>query len=212
MLFSQVLNRMKNCKSFIIIAGCFVFLFFQQEAFSSPNTNLHIIDSLLESGYTQMLHSYHLEAQDTLNYLLSDMPNYDYLEQILLNTTKINNVQIKKANSTNSVYPYIKIFPIKIEILYKENNNNYNRTITINLNSSEFLPNGEVKNNFEKQYTFNDSLNEMDLNYIEDASFPISKGKREEKKLSFFDKILEPAIIVATSAITVILFFTVRSK
>ena len=212
MVFVQVLKIFTNWKSTVLPAVFFCIMSCNQLALSAPNSNMQIIDSLLVLGYTQLFNNYHLEGQDTLDYMFSEMPNYDYFEQLLLNTADNHNIQIRKANPTNVFNHYFKIFPVKIEILYKENNDNYTRTISINMNSAEFLPNGAVKNNFEHRYTFNDSLSEMDLNYIEDVAFPISKGKKEEKKLSFFDKILEPAIIVATSAITVILFFTVRSK
>jgi hypothetical protein len=173
---------------------------------------LQIIDSLLESGYSQILYNYHLNDKDTLNYVLSDLPNYDYIEHILLNTAQKNNIPTRKVNPTNPDIHYIKIFPVRIEIIYRAVNDDFIRIITMQMNSAKFLPNGEIKNTLEGKYHFTDTLSENDINFIEDETFPISKGKKEEKKMSFFDKILEPAIIVATSAITVILFFTVRSK
>jgi len=174
---------------------------------------VNIIDSLLNQGYIQLFSYYNIQNHDTLVYVLSDTPFYDYLEKSLIDYAFANNIKlIKFQNFGKEKMHYIKILPFAPDIVYKENINNYIRTISFSLEAIEVFPDGTIQNKFERTYKYTDTLKEVDLNYIENEAMPISKGKKEKKELSLFDKIIEPVIIVATSALTIILFFTVRSK
>lgn len=58
---------------------------------------------------------------------------------------------------------------------------------------------------------YNDTILVDDKNFIEDSEFTFDKAVLPPKKKSFFEKYLETIIIVASSLISVLLLFTVRS-
>ena len=202
-----------NKKFIHILLYLALFLSAFQAVLASPNTNVNIIDSILKQGYIQLISYYNIQNQDTLVYMFSDMPFYDYFEKSLIDYVFANNIKLNKLqnNCSNDLH-YVKILPFTLDIVYKENLNNYIRTISISIEAVEIHSDGSIQNKFERQYLYSDTLKEVDINSIENDAIPISKGKKESKELNLFDKIIEPVIIVATSALTIILFFTVRSK
>lgn len=214
MIYKSHEKHKSTSKKLFLTLSFYLFLIISSQiTYSAPNSNIMIIDSLLKESFSQLFEKSNLKSQDTLNYFFSEMPYIDYCENSFVDFAFDKNIILRKLQTENiQSENYIKIMPLKIDILYTETENAYIRTITLNFNAVEFLNDGVIKNKFDWEFRYSDTLGEMDLNNIENESIPISKGKRNEKKLSFFDKILEPAIIVATSALTVILFFTVRSK
>jgi len=54
-----------------------------------------------------------------------------------------------------------------------------------------------------------DTINYADVQSLSDSSIPFSSVT--EPQLSFFDSILEPAIVTVASAVVIYLFFTIRS-
>jgi hypothetical protein len=69
---------------------------------------------------------------------------------------------------------------------------------------------GKDINNKEVYKSYKDEINVDKLEYIESGNYAFLKAVLPEKP--FLQKIIVPAVIVAVSAITAILFFTIRSK
>jgi len=65
-----------------------------------------------------------------------------------------------------------------------------------------------IAKEFNKSVT--DSVNYEDINKIENYSLPFTKGKLPDEPIA--SSIIEPLIAITASVVTVILFFTVRSK
>lgn len=63
--------------------------------------------------------------------------------------------------------------------------------------------------NFKKSYT--DTLTTENLDWIERDGYPFT-GERPKEPENFLKKYFEPIIIIGSSALAIILFFTVRSK
>ena len=55
-----------------------------------------------------------------------------------------------------------------------------------------------------------DTINVEDVEIIEDRSYPFTQGELPAEP--FFSSILEPVVAISAAAVTVILFFSVRSK
>jgi hypothetical protein len=60
------------------------------------------------------------------------------------------------------------------------------------------------------EYTITDTIKKDDINRLENLSLPFTKNEIPPEP--FFSGLLEPVIAVGTAVVTVILFFTVRSK
>ncbi|MFZ1281258.1 MAG: hypothetical protein WAR59_10495 [Ignavibacteriaceae bacterium] len=58
--------------------------------------------------------------------------------------------------------------------------------------------------------TTKDTINVEDVEIIEDRSYPFTQGELPAEP--FFSSILEPVVAISAAAVTVILFFSVRSK
>ncbi len=62
----------------------------------------------------------------------------------------------------------------------------------------------------EFKYAFNDSIKYEEINSIENDSYPFTKGDVPSEP--FFSGLFEPIVAIGTTALAVILFFTIRSK
>jgi len=62
----------------------------------------------------------------------------------------------------------------------------------------------------EFSYSFNDTIKFDEINLIENGSFEFTRGKIPAEP--FFSSLFEPIVAVGTTALAVILFFTIRSK
>jgi hypothetical protein len=58
--------------------------------------------------------------------------------------------------------------------------------------------------------TTKDTINVEDVEIIEDRSYPFTQGELPAEP--FFSSILDPVVAISAAAVTVILFFSVRSK
>jgi hypothetical protein len=81
------------------------------------------------------------------------------------------------------------------------------REITLSGNYLLFLP-GISTHNFT--YSYSDTVNISEIKSIENNALPFTQGKMPSEPL--FSSIYEPIIAVGAAAVTVILFFTIRSK
>jgi hypothetical protein len=81
------------------------------------------------------------------------------------------------------------------------------REISLSGNYLLFLP-GISSHNFNYSYT--DTININEVKNIENIAFPFTQGKIPPEP--FLSSIYEPVIAVGAAALTVILFFTIRSK
>jgi hypothetical protein len=81
------------------------------------------------------------------------------------------------------------------------------REVSLSGNYLLFLP-GISSYNFN--YTYTDTVNIDEIKNIENNAFPFTQNKLPPEPL--FASIYEPVIAVGAAAITVILFFTIRSK
>jgi hypothetical protein len=81
------------------------------------------------------------------------------------------------------------------------------REISLSGNYLLFFP-GMNSHNFN--YTYSDTVNINEIKNIENNAFPFTQGKIPPEPL--LASIYEPVIALGAAALTVILFFTVRSK
>ena len=79
------------------------------------------------------------------------------------------------------------------------------------IKGSFFLENqGKILASEKFEYAATDTVNRDHINKIENISLPFTSSQVPPEP--FFSGILEPAIAIGTAVVTVILFFTVRSK
>ena len=79
---------------------------------------------------------------------------------------------------------------------------------SIKLSGNYFIPEKSKVNKFV--FTAKDTVRVDDIEEIENRSFPFTQGEIPPEP--FFSSLLEPVVALGTAAVTVILFFSVRSK
>ncbi|MFP4369864.1 MAG: hypothetical protein ACLFR2_09810 [Candidatus Kapaibacterium sp.] len=59
---------------------------------------------------------------------------------------------------------------------------------------------------------YSDTLRREDIAYVEQGAYGFAEGKLPKENEGFIKKVIEPVMVVTAAAVTVILFFTVRSQ
>ncbi len=188
-------------------------------AFSSESikikTNFDILDSLSNVAIKTIYKNY--SKQDTIFYKIIQNKSDWFIEKKLLelkgNHTLINlnNTTNKKITSKKSTIKIaIEQFDTKFNQI-ETSRDSLLRNCTLALNIIKNSSN-EASENFDIRLSKKDTINFDDITRINTSSFEFATTSAPPKKHSFFKRILEPALLVTTVAITTILFFTVRSK
>lgn len=197
----------------VIYSVLFLMLFFG-ESRANLTTNKVLIDSALSDfslSLLQKLDAYNIDAV----ILQSDdnFPSYflDNITNTLIQKGKKIFTKIGEESSTK--YLRIKLFQKKFDIRYELNKDEgYSRNFDFEIIVFKIDKSGEISELLNFQTNAKDELTSSELQGIEDANFPITKGKVPSKKSSWLDEVLEPVVIISASIVSVVLFFTVRSK
>jgi hypothetical protein len=189
-------------------------MLFFGESRANLTTNKVLIDSALSDfslSLLQKLDAYNIDAV----ILQSDdnFPSYflDNITNTLIQKGKKIFTKIGEESSTK--YLRIKLFQKKFDIRYELNKDEgYSRNFDFEIIVFKIDKSGEISELLNFQTNAKDELTSSELQGIEDANFPITKGKVPSKKSSWLDEVLEPVVIISASIVSVVLFFTVRSK
>jgi hypothetical protein len=184
---------------------------FPQEKIKS---NYEIMDSISNDCVNKLisyiiqhneLKTFHLEIDDLLNNGTNNI-----FESKIIKSLPENKVLSNIDTSKNVLSFRIEYFSVKYE-RYEPNQDSLYRII--NLSSIVILDNGNTKNKInECKFEYRDLISRDDFDFIEKTSHPFTKAPVPERKKTFFENILQPAIYVSAVLITVIILFTVRSN
>ncbi|OGU60298.1 MAG: hypothetical protein A2X64_03645 [Ignavibacteria bacterium GWF2_33_9] len=175
------------------------------------NTNKEIIDSFLVD-YSLKLAA-QLQENGNSEIVLKFSENLpEYFANRITDELIIQNIKVFTKSTKINVLN-LKIALNEFNIIYQNSSSgNILRTIDFHPNCIIEEKSGELSKFENYQNNFSDYLNSEDISYIEDVTLPITKGKFPPEKSSWIDEILEPAIVVSASVLSVILFFSVRTK
>ncbi len=168
-------------------------------------TNKQVIDSIFDDFFYKI--SITLTEKKINNVKVIENSNFNYFTNKLINELSNKKISINE-NSTTILKLDIRDF----EILYNETGDELNRTINISAQIYLMDKNGELSLIDETKTTFKDKINPEDINLAENDMFPFTKGKIPKTNRSFFDQVLEPIIVIGATVLTVVLFFSVRTK
>lgn len=191
---------------FKFIIWIIAFLAIQNGIFAtSVQTNKQIIDSVFNSFYSRIA----FKLTESKIYEVYIVQNSDYQYFINKLTNELYYKNIKVANTTTTT---LQLNINEFNINYLEVKDNLNREITINASIYIIEKNGELKLLDNLNTIYNDVIEMDDIDRLENEMFTFTKGKLPKSKKSFFDEIIEPVIVVGTAVLTVVLFFSVRTK
>ena len=181
---------------------------------SLPQKNSTIVDSLLNEASLNIISN--LSKSDIKkSYLsVSEHPAKDLLKNLLIKNSSGLGVTflegIPNISTDNSIEILIK--ETGVEYFETENDSIFTRIIIVDIFTSVRSVEGILSSIPETKYIYTDTIPSMSKYHIENSSANYTKAELPKKEMSFFEEILEPAIVIVTAAATVILLFTVRSE
>lgn len=193
-----------------VILLLFFLLSYILNASQSLMTNYDILDSLVNNHSKEIITqiktkninkaylkiSTHSSSELLYKHLLANSNGIEFILKKTDDLITVNNI-INKANvrydycetSSDSVFRIIEV-DISTILEYQDG-----KTESININPT----------------TYTELISRDDIKLIDSKEFTFTTSEIPEKKLTFYEKIAEPLIIVTTAILTVVLLFTIRS-
>jgi phosphoribosylaminoimidazole-succinocarboxamide synthase len=195
-----------------VILLLIISLFFTSDLLSAPliKTNIDIIDSLI-SNYskeiTKQLNSREIKKAvlQVNNHSASEL----VYKHILANSNGIE-FSFKKDSSAVLVNNIITKANVRYEN-YPNNNDSVYRIIEVDISTILSLESGKAESINPTPETYSELISRDDIKLIDSKEFTFTTSEVPQKKLTFYEKIAEPLIIVTTAILTVVLLFTIRS-
>lgn len=181
--------------------------------FPQIKTNIEIFYSLTDSLVNDVASGLNEDNKNiTLTLNLGD--SYSVFSNSIRNGLQKKGIKIFPVSSESKILPEINLNLINAKVEYGESERdgwfgNYyvSRTIAIEGNYLNSLSGDGLISYYFKSV---DSVNVDEIESLESESFPFTKGKVPGEP--FFSSLWEPVIAIGVAAVTVILFFSVRSK
>ncbi len=202
-----------------------VFLVFQVivngKSYSREISNISVIDSLVVSSIQEEFETIHGEDADSLAIDVSELEweRSNYLKILVGNLATEKSFKVfRNYNPTSSFQGLaLTINQFKISIKYSKpfeksffGKNFTTRRIETELRGQFYLARTEeVKKAINKKAQYTDEIPYRSIADIENSNYHFARGKRED--YSFWEKIYEPALVIASVAVVVYLFFTQRT-
>lgn len=191
-----------------------IILFFIASLLSAqPLTNLERIFGLIDKSGNEIAETINPEF-NRLNLKYSCPAEYKILEQRIEFAFSRSSIKFSKDNSSEGAILNYNLDKAGI---------NYNKVFKDGwfgamlvereavISGTYILENKGMYLSSEKfEYTITDTVRKDDVSRLENNSLPFTSNKMPPEP--FFSGLLEPVIAVGTAVVTVILFFTVRSK
>jgi hypothetical protein len=171
--------------------------------FAQQKTNIEILDSLCNLMPLYLHHEFADVNELKLDF--NKHPHAWYPEQKIVNSGKFT---IKESDSIPRLSILLSDFGVKYRRL---NADSLIREIHLDY-EAVLYKDGIAIPHPGKKLAYIDSISEKDLGILQDSAFPFSKSEVPEKDKTWLDDALEPIIVVGSAALTVLLFFTVRSN
>lgn len=188
------------------------FLFFiillQIPIFSQPITNLDKFYNLVDSASTFLIMDLGELKKVNLNLDLGN--DFSVFANQIRGKIIRNGVELSNQNSESTQINFV-IDNAQVNYSEPEKDGIFGDFLTertINLSGNYFISGKSQINKFN--LVDKDTIKVEDVEELENRSFPFTQGELPAEP--FFSSILEPVVAITTAAVTVILFFSVRSK
>jgi len=195
----------------------FFVLFLTTSSFSEiPKTNLQRFQQGISEITNAVLREPYLQNRDTIIVYI-DSSQYSWFIEQGITKALLEKGVYTKLSSINSISPspLIEVHPSELTTQYSEPFRESiwgTRYITRKINISMFvtcsIPNS-IQFNAEKKWSEIDTVQWDEVQTIESPLINFTVGTKTNS--SWFDTYMEPFVVIGTTAVTIFLFFTVRS-
>ena len=208
-----MINKLKNItrvinKFYKLIFG---FLLFQATIFSQTTSNLDQFYTLIDSVSNNLLND--LSDTKKVNLELNFGTDYSVFANQVRGKLLRNGIQLVGDNTDDKNFVRVNFVVDNSFVGYSDPEKDgifgdFFTERTIELSGNYFISNNpQVK---EFKLTAKDTINVEEVEKVENRSYPFTQGDLPPEP--FFSSLLEPIVAIGAAAVTVILFFTVRSK
>lgn len=185
------------------IVYIFFALLFSYPLRAEMKTNMQLLDSLTSKLPHELSKSFPEVGELRLDF--NEHPNAWYVEQKIVNSGLFT---VKESDSLPKLSVLLSDFGVRY---IRINSDTLERQIKIKY-EAVLYDNGLSKPHKGNMWLIKDRIAEQDLAIIESSPYPFSKAPVPEPDKTWLDDALEPVILVGSAALTVLLFFTVRSN
>lgn len=189
----------------------FLFLLIQIQAYSQTITNLEVFYNLVDSASGLLLRD--LNDAKKVNLEMNFGTDYSIFENQVRGKLIKNGIQLigDNADISSVVKVNFVLDNALVEYSEPEKNGIFGEFLTerkIELSGNYFISGKSQINDFN--LVEKETINVEDVEKVENRSYPFTQGDLPPEP--FFSSLLEPIVAISAAAVTVILFFTVRSK
>jgi hypothetical protein len=206
---------------FVVILFAIFLLVLHGENYSGEIYNISVIDSLVITNIIANIDALESENSDTLAIDVSelDWEKSNYLKILIGNLAAENSFKVFRNYNSSSSFQGLVLtinqFTSKIEYSKPYDKaflgkSFVSRKFEIELKGQIYSAHtDEVINAIDKDIKYTDEIPYGIIAEIEDANYSFSQGKRED--YTFWEKIYEPVLVIASVGVVVYLFFTQRT-
>jgi hypothetical protein len=189
----------------------FFLMFVSTILFSQSRTNLEVFYSLVDSSASSVFNSLE-DSQIGYNFLNKTVAEYSGLNIRAENSLVNTGVQIEKNDLENEITYSVSRATVLYTDLFKDG------FFGGYLIERKFVLSGEFQIKTSSKilsadtfyFAVTDTIPYDNIDFIENNSLPFTKSRLPDEP--FFPSLVEPVIAITAVAVTVILFFSVRSK
>jgi hypothetical protein len=186
-----------------------------------PRTNFEQTQSLIKKFAEKIYIELQKFPDSPYSIKCTNHPISQYIEGIRRNSQYIEGILISELSTRNLRFYYSESDTIsKLELLVNQfrieyakipdEKNKLKRTIAFSV-SALIKRKSLAINPFKFDTLATDTIDVESIGYIERDGSPF-KGELPPEKETFFDRYIEPIVVIVSSALVVLLFFSVRSK
>lgn len=185
---------------------------FSGNTFSVENTktNYSVFDSLSRQFASEIIENHFKGKFSSVNYLITQIPASRLIEREFVNLCIENDIDVKN-DTANSITHQINIDFFETKYLYYTGSpDSLKRTITL---QAHIKSNKDLNENFKTyNYEYYDLISRSQISALESISANYVNSNVPERKKSFYERALEPAILVSAAILSILILFTVRSN
>jgi len=187
------------------------FLVFQSPDIAQTKTNLDLVFDLINHSILKA-ENFLNQKNSTYNFVYTSPDSYSFLKSSVVNSYIDKGILLNENDSLDTKLEHtIKNIRIEYSNPYKDGffgDLLIERTIKIDANL--IISDKSGIKTYDLNDSYKDTVEVASISSIENPAIPFTQSAIPE--LPIFSNLLEPIIVVGTLIVTIILFFTVRSK
>ncbi|MBS3946602.1 MAG: hypothetical protein KGZ42_13945 [Melioribacter sp.] len=194
----------------ILLTIC-TLLIFQQVLFAQTRTNLDIVNDLIEKSLLNLDNSV-INRNLTFNFIYRSSGSYSFLKSKVVDSYIKKVIPISENESLeNKLEHSINNITVEYSNPYKDGFfGNLLIERRINIDATLILSERAGIKTIDLSNSYKDTIEVEKISRLENPAIPFTQSTIPG--LPLFSNLLEPIIVVGTLIVTIILFFTIRSK